>query len=74
MITTEKDPYFFEKLLKFTYTSASIKEVQATGEAFSLQRRTSSTSKHEISPLFSIIMGYFCPPESISASGSSRPN
>jgi hypothetical protein len=30
-------------------------EVQATGEAFSPQKRTSSTYKHEISSLFSII-------------------
>ncbi len=34
-----------EKILQFTYPKASLKNVQATGEAFSPQRRTSSTSK-----------------------------
>jgi hypothetical protein len=37
-------------------------------EAFSLQKRTSSTSKHENSLLFSIFMGHFCPPGSGSIS------
>jgi hypothetical protein len=32
-----------------------MKEVQAAGEAFSLQKRTSSTS------IFSILVGHFCP-------------
>jgi hypothetical protein len=31
--------------LQFTYPLASIKDSQATGEAFSPQKRTSSTSK-----------------------------
>jgi hypothetical protein len=34
----------------FTYYP-SIKDVQATGEAFSSQKRISNTSKHEISSL-----------------------
>jgi hypothetical protein len=36
-------------------------DVQATGEAFSPQKRTPSTSKHEISSLFSILVGLFYP-------------
>ncbi len=40
----------------------SPKDAQATGEAFSPQMRTStSTSKHENSLLFSIVVGHFCP-------------
>ncbi len=45
-----KNTIFFEQILQFTY--ASIKTVQAKGEAFISQKRTSSTSKHEISKLF----------------------
>jgi hypothetical protein len=33
---------------QFTYPKASIKDFQATEEAVSPQKRTSSTSKHEI--------------------------
>ncbi len=36
-----------------------MKDVQATGEVFSPQKTTSSTSKHEISSLFSIFVGHF---------------
>jgi hypothetical protein len=43
---------------------------QATGEAFSHQKRTSSTSKHENYILFSIFVYHFCPP----GSGSSNLN
>ncbi len=43
--------YFFYQILQFTYPEASIKDAQAAGEAFSPQKRTFSTSKHEI---------YFC--------------
>jgi hypothetical protein len=32
--------------------------------ASAFQKRTSSTSKHEISELFSVLVGYFCPPGS----------
>ncbi len=35
--------------MQYTYLQAYIKDVQATGEAFSPQKRTSSTSKDEIS-------------------------
>jgi hypothetical protein len=45
--------------LQFTYPWASIKDAQATGEAFSPQKRTSSTSKNENSVLFSIFLGHF---------------
>jgi hypothetical protein len=43
---------FFDQKLPFTYLYASLKDAQATGEAFSPQKRTSSTSKHENSVLF----------------------
>jgi hypothetical protein len=55
-------------VLPFTYPLASIKDAQATGEAFSPQKRTSSTSKYENSVFFSIFVGHFCP--SRSGSGS----
>jgi hypothetical protein len=45
-----------------------MKDVQATGEAFSPQKRTSSILKHEISSLFCIFMGHFCPTEPESGS------
>ncbi len=41
-----------------------------TREAFSPQKKISSTSKHEISLLFSIFLGHFCPPESTDLIGS----
>jgi hypothetical protein len=62
--------YFLDKKWPFTYPKASIKDAQATGEAFSPQKRTSSTSKHENSVLFSTFVGNFCPPGS--GSGSSN--
>jgi hypothetical protein len=43
-------------------------DAQATGETFSPQKRTSSTSKDENSDLFSIFLGHFCPPGSGSGS------
>jgi hypothetical protein len=52
--------YFFDQKLQFTSPKASIKDVQATGEAFGPQKSRSSTSKHEISELFSIFVVYFC--------------
>jgi hypothetical protein len=36
------------KNCKFSYPWDSLKDVQATGEAFSPQKRTSSTSKNKI--------------------------
>jgi hypothetical protein len=47
--------------LQFNYPQASIQDAQATEEAFSPQKRTSNTSKHEI------FVGHFCPPGSRSA-------
>jgi hypothetical protein len=40
---------FLDQKLQITYPYASIKDVQVTEEAFSSQKRTSNTSKHEIS-------------------------
>ncbi len=40
---------FFDQKLQFTYPQASMKDFQAAEEAFSPRKRTSSTSKHEIS-------------------------
>jgi hypothetical protein len=40
--------YFFDKILQFTFPYASIKKVQATGEALRPPKRTSITSKDEI--------------------------
>jgi hypothetical protein len=45
--------------LQFTYPYASIKDVQASGEAFRPQKRTSSTSNHEISSLFPFLWVFF---------------
>jgi hypothetical protein len=47
--TAEKKLIFFWMKKQFTYPSAFIKDFQATEEAFSPQKRTSSISKHEIS-------------------------
>jgi hypothetical protein len=50
--------------------SLCLKNVQATEEAFSPQKRTSSTSKYEISlKFFFSFMGHFCPLRSESGSG-----
>ncbi len=50
-----------KKKLLFIYPLASMKDVQVTGEAFSPQKRTSSTSKHENSVLFFYFCGSFLP-------------
>ncbi len=50
--------------LQSTHPQASIRDAQATEEAVSPQKRTSSTSKHEFSFHFSIFVGHFCPPSS----------
>jgi hypothetical protein len=47
--------------LQFTYPYVSIKDAQATGEAFSPLKRTSSTSKHEKSILFFYFWGVILP-------------
>ncbi len=59
--------YFLDKKLPFTYPEASIKDAQATGKAFSPQKRSSRTSTHENSLLFPIFVGHFYPPGSGSA-------
>ncbi len=51
--------YFLDQKLQFTFPWASIQEAQATGEAFRPQKRTSRTTKREISLLFSIFVGHF---------------
>ncbi len=43
------------------YLSLGLHDVQLTKEAFSSQKRTSSTSKHEIFEFFSNFLGLFCP-------------
>jgi hypothetical protein len=53
--TAEKKSIFLDQKLPFTYPWAFIKDYQATEEAFSPQKRTSSTSKLEIFKFF-----YFC--------------
>jgi hypothetical protein len=40
----------------------SMKDVQVAGEAFSPKKTTASTSKPELSSLFSIFAGHFCTP------------
>jgi len=49
----------FDQKLQFTYPYASIKDVQVTKEAFSYQKRISSTSKHEISYFFLLLWVLF---------------
>ncbi len=51
---------YIKNYLLFTYPQTSIKDFQATEEAFSPQKWTSSTAKHEISYFFSIFVGHFC--------------
>ncbi len=58
----QKNLNFFYQKLQFTHPKVSINDVQATGEAFSPQKRTSSTSKREICYFFPIFIGHFCPP------------
>ncbi len=53
--TVEKKLNFFESKSTIYLPLGPIKDVQVTEEAFSSQKRTSSTSKHEISKFF-----YFC--------------
>jgi hypothetical protein len=64
--------------MKFVFPLASMKDVQATGEAFGPQKRKSSTYPYNFYTLF-IFVGHLCPPGSGSAlpiriqiSGSSR--
>jgi hypothetical protein len=48
-IAATKINFLGDQKLQFSYLYASIKKVQVTEEAFSSQKRTSSTSKHKIS-------------------------
>jgi hypothetical protein len=63
---------FFDQKLQFYYPPASVKDALSTGEAFSSQKRTPSTSKREHSLLFFIFVGNFYPPGF--GSGSSNSN
>jgi hypothetical protein len=67
----KKFDIFFEKKLQFSYPQASIKDAQAAEEAFSPQKRTSSTTKHEYSLLCSIHVARFCTPGSGAGSSNS---
>jgi hypothetical protein len=53
--------YFLDQKLQFTYPQDSIKDAQATGEAFSPQKRISRTSKHDNSGTFFYFSGSFLP-------------
>jgi hypothetical protein len=44
--------YFLDQKLQFTYPQASIKDSQATGEAFSLQKRTPVLKNRKILDFF----------------------
>ncbi len=57
----KKKLFFFYQKLKFTYPWASKKYAQAIKEAFSSQKRTSNTSKHEIFLIFFYFCGSFLP-------------
>ncbi len=62
----EKNWYFFDKKLLFIYPEDSIMDVQAKEEAFSSQKRTSSTSMIKTWNFltFYLFLGHFCPPGS----------
>ncbi len=68
---------FFGSKILFTYPWASIKDVQVTKEAFNSQKRTSRTSKHEISEFFLLLRVIFAllgsDPDSEYGSGSTDP-
>jgi hypothetical protein len=51
--------FFLSKNGNIFNSRASIKDVQATGEAISLQKTTSSTSIHEISSFFLFLWAIF---------------
>ncbi len=59
-ITAEKKiNFFWDQKLQVSYPQAFIKNIQVTEEAFSSQKRTSSTSKHEISKFFLLLWVIF---------------
>jgi hypothetical protein len=64
MKNNEKKDFFFKSKFQFSYPWAFLKDVQATREAFSPQKKHPSTSKHEIYQHCSIFVGHFCPPAS----------
>ncbi len=70
--TAEKKLYIFLSKIAIYLFLASKQDAEPTGEAFGPQKRDSSTSKHEISKLFSIFVGNFLPPGS--GRGSSNSN
>jgi hypothetical protein len=53
---------FFGVKLKIYLSQASIKDVKATGDAFSPQKENGA-SKHEFSLHFPPIASHFCPPK-----------
>jgi hypothetical protein len=53
-----KKIYLFFDQIAIDWSLGLLKDVQAILEAFSPQKRTSSTSKHEIFELFSIFVGH----------------
>ncbi len=59
-----KKPFLYLKKTTNYLSLGLHKGVKATEEAYSPQKRTSSTSKHDISLFFSIFVGQFCPPGS----------
>jgi hypothetical protein len=61
----EENFFFFYQNLPFTYPKASIKDMKATGEAFSPQKRTSQRFKKLNALTFSIFVSHFCPPRSV---------
>jgi hypothetical protein len=61
LLLKKKLNFFLDQKLQFTFPLAYIKDAQATGEAFSPQKRTSSTKKHENSGLFFYFCGSFLP-------------
>jgi hypothetical protein len=73
----KKFNFLFDQKLQFTYSLASIKNVQVTEEAFSSQKRPSNTLKHELLNFFLLlwfIFGLLDPdPDSESGSGSTDP-
>jgi hypothetical protein len=53
---TAKKIVFFDQQMQFTHPLASINDVQASGEVFIPQKKTSSTSKLEFSSLLWVIL------------------
>jgi hypothetical protein len=72
--TAEKNYIFLYRKLHFTYTKASIKDAQATREAFSPQKRKSSISKNMNFPTFFYFVGHFCPPGLIASGYDPNPD